>query len=162
LTYNTKITTPKRYFNIELNNKNKKLLSNLPLAGKKLDNDKEKREWLCKRFELVDAMNLTGQLEHGWNVYKNFLLILRYLEGHTEEANLFIPNWLKENKEAFKQLLNQNDTFYQIEKYLIWHDCGKPFCLKMDNEGKKHYPDHENISYQIAKCCLQELDKKNS
>jgi hypothetical protein len=36
-----------------------------------------------------------------------------------------------------------------IDTYQIYHDCGKPFCLEIDENGKRHYPDHANISANI-------------
>lgn len=28
------------------------------------------------------------------------------------------------------------------------HDCGKPFCLKADEEGRRHFPNHAQVSYE--------------
>lgn len=38
-----------------------------------------------------------------------------------------------------------------VLRYQEFHDCGKPFCLYFDEEGKKHFPDHANVSYNIWK-----------
>lgn len=37
-----------------------------------------------------------------------------------------------------------------IKAYHIFHDCGKSYCLEIDKEGRKHFPNHANISYDIA------------
>lgn len=34
-----------------------------------------------------------------------------------------------------------------IELYQIYHDCGKPYCLQIDEEGRRHFPNHATISY---------------
>lgn len=33
--------------------------------------------------------------------------------------------------------------------YHIYHDCGKPFCRQVDEEGKQHFPDHARVSAAI-------------
>jgi CRISPR/Cas system-associated endonuclease Cas3-HD len=45
-------------------------------------------------------------------------------------------------------------TYYKYKKsihlYLVFHDCGKPFCKTID-DTKVHFYDHENLSYLIFK-----------
>lgn len=36
-----------------------------------------------------------------------------------------------------------------MEQYHIYHDCGKPYCLTIDEEGRQHFPDHARISASI-------------
>lgn len=38
-----------------------------------------------------------------------------------------------------------------LKLYTIFHDIGKAFCLQVDSDGKRHFPDHANVSYQIFK-----------
>jgi hypothetical protein len=26
------------------------------------------------------------------------------------------------------------------------HDCGKPYCITIDEDGRRHFPDHANVS----------------
>lgn len=33
-----------------------------------------------------------------------------------------------------------------LKKYHFYHDCGKHLCLTIDANGKKHYPNHAEIS----------------
>lgn len=33
-------------------------------------------------------------------------------------------------------------------EYALMHDCGKPYCRTIDNDGKQHFPNHAEISYQ--------------
>lgn len=35
-----------------------------------------------------------------------------------------------------------------IEEYTVHHDCGKVFCLQYDAAGKRHFPNHAQVSYQ--------------
>lgn len=36
-----------------------------------------------------------------------------------------------------------------MEQYHIYHDCGKPFCRTIDEEGRQHFPDHARVSASI-------------
>lgn len=36
-----------------------------------------------------------------------------------------------------------------MEQYHIYHDCGKPFCRIVDEDGKQHFPDHAKISASV-------------
>jgi putative nucleotidyltransferase with HDIG domain len=33
--------------------------------------------------------------------------------------------------------------------YALYHDCGKPFCRIIDEDGKQHFPNHAEISAKI-------------
>jgi len=32
--------------------------------------------------------------------------------------------------------------------YHYFHDCGKPFCYTVDENGKEHYPNHSQVSFE--------------
>lgn len=36
------------------------------------------------------------------------------------------------------------------------HDCGKPLCLTIDDEGKRHFPNHAKISYDVFKSLFED------
>lgn len=36
-----------------------------------------------------------------------------------------------------------------IVSYMQWHDCGKPYCLEIDQDGRRHYPNHAALSASI-------------
>lgn len=44
---------------------------------------------------------------------------------------------------------------------MIYHDCGKPFCLQVDEEGKRHFPNHAEISKQTWLSCNGDLPTAN-
>lgn len=44
-------------------------------------------------------------------------------------------------------LRNQADR-HTAQLYQQWHDCGKPYCMQIDKEGKAHFPDHASVSFQ--------------
>ncbi len=88
--------------------------------------------------ELIQKMSECEQtkgqsvLEHGVSV-KNYLFDL-------------INHWVLENKDLLLSSLPDDET---LELYTIYHDCGKPFCLEIDENGKRHFPNHAEVSYQI-------------
>lgn len=36
----------------------------------------------------------------------------------------------------------------QMIQYMIYHDCGKPLCITIDDQGKRHFPNHAEVSYK--------------
>ncbi len=47
-----------------------------------------------------------------------------------------------------EQILNHIHDLETIKTYNIYHDIGKPFCRVMDEDGKQHFPDHAQVSYE--------------
>lgn len=60
-------------------------------------------------------------------------------------SNYQIPDWLRDNRHF---LINQAYPFVIINRYTVFHDCGKPFCRTVDEAGKVHFPNHAEISRQ--------------
>ena len=83
-------------------------------------------------------------LEHGLfvNAYYNDLRS-HILFDTPLEYEWKLPEWASDPI-LWKFLLPEED----IKTYQIYHDCGKPFCIEYDNEGRKHFPDHANVSYE--------------
>lgn len=69
--------------------------------------------------------------EHGQDVHKWFLK-LKY------------PSWAK-------SLTDKLPSMDILKLYHIYHDCGKPFCKIIDNEGKQHFPGHAELSAKLWK-----------
>jgi hypothetical protein len=36
-----------------------------------------------------------------------------------------------------------------MKEYHIFHDCGKPFCIEIDENNKPHFPNHTQKSFEI-------------
>ena len=73
--------------------------------------------------------------------------LLDHLEKGTHLKHEWrIPEWLYENKDFILSNLVDRDT---LKLYTIMHDCGKPLCIQIDEEGKRHFPNHAEISYQV-------------
>lgn len=79
-------------------------------------------------------------LNHGHSVWK---YTKRLISGQWD--GLLIPEWLKENHAYIVNNLHPTEI---VKKYNIYHDCGKPYCLTEDEQGR-HFPDHARISKDI-------------
>ncbi len=88
-------------------------------------------------------------LDHGISV-KNYLfdLINHLRNGDTLKYEWVLPDWLYANKDLILSSLPDDNT---LELYTTYHDCGKPFCLTIDSDGKRHFPNHAEVSYNIFK-----------
>lgn len=47
------------------------------------------------------------------------------------------------------EIVNNLHPIEIVKRYNIYHDCGKPYCLEIDSEGKSHFPSHEVISKSL-------------
>jgi len=88
-------------------------------------------------------------LEHGISV-KNYLFdLINHLRNETPlKYEWSLPNWILENKEFILANLADDKT---LGLYSEYHDIGKPFCLEVDDTGKRHFPNHAEKSYDIFK-----------
>jgi hypothetical protein len=97
-----------------------------------------------KSCEQTKGMNV---LEHGEMVRDYFHELYFHLyEDSTLRYEWKLPEWLIENKDL---ILNKLCHDYTIQDYMILHDCGKPYCKTIDQEGKQHFPNHEQVSYEV-------------
>jgi hypothetical protein len=48
-----------------------------------------------------------------------------------------------------QKILNALPSKHILEKYTLWHDCGKPFCRTENEEGKIRYPNHAQKSAEL-------------
>jgi len=99
-------------------------------------------------------------LDHGRDVYARYLDLIQ----PTPLLKWRMPEWVEKLRPLQLPLEIMKD-------YLIYHDCGKPFCRVIDEEGKQHFPDHAQKSYetwmqyaeteqdrQIGKLILMDMD----
>ena len=85
--------------------------------------------------------------EHGVSV-KNYLFdLLDHLrKGTPLKYKWCLPDWLYENKDMILKSLPNDWT---LKLYTEFHDCGKPYCLTIDENGKRHFPNHAKVSYEV-------------
>lgn len=98
---------------------------------------------------MKDCQQAQGQstLEHGFSV-KNYLfdLINHLKKGTPLKYNWQLPDWILSNK---KLIINNLPPEKDLKIYTIFHDIGKWKCLTIDDEGKRHFPNHAKVSYDI-------------
>ena len=95
----------------------------------------------------TDTQNV---LEHGLSVWK---YTQKIISG--EWRGFKLPDWFKEN---WPSIINNLHSWDVIKDYNIYHDCGKPYCIEYDSEGKRHFPDHAEVS---KKTFLEVFPDKN-
>lgn len=117
----------------------KRLCKNLPLAGK---------EFVPPVQELIRDMENTFQfegrnmLEHGRHVFKYSNKVITALKAG-ESSDLKVPDIFFEYSNFLLSNLHSDDI---MRNYTIWHDCGKPYCRTVDENGKQHFKNHAKIS----------------
>lgn len=83
--------------------------------------------------------------QHGIAARDNYLAICRILEGKQPDT-YGLPSQLFEAYCKNERVSEATSSLYQE-----WHDCGKPACKSVDSEGRIHYPQHAEVSYQQFK-----------
>lgn len=130
----------------------KRLCSSLPLSGKKVNEGASER--LALKFQVIKAMKgceqRSGQniWEHGESVRDHLMDLVNFLRdpSYTSKHTWRYPQWFLSHSKA---LIERLPPDHILEKYTLWHDCGKPFCRFVDRDGKVHYPDHAKTSAAI-------------
>lgn len=79
------------------------------------------------------------------SIYAHGLAVWNYTEKLISGniSDMRIPRWYHDYKERILKTLPSSDA---IRNYCIFHDLGKAFCLEIDENGKRHFPNHEIIS----------------
>lgn len=105
-------------------------------------------EQLIKDMKSCEQTKGMSVLDHGEMVRDYFHDLYFHLYEDTDLRYQWkLPNWLIENKNF---ILNEglcND--YIMQDYMIMHDCGKPYCRTVDENGKQHFPNHAQVSYDV-------------
>jgi len=124
----------------------RKKLKNLPLLGKE---NKYSYKNVINKMITTPQNNKQNILEHGLSVMKYFNEIKKTLENSTEYnsfLNLKIPDFIIDNKYFILENLLSDDI---LNEYQLYHDIGKPYCIKYDKDGKVHFPNHEDYSSKV-------------
>lgn len=103
--------------------------------------------------QLIKDMRKTEQtkgqsvLEHGLSVRNYTFDLINHLRYNTPlNFDWILPDWVYTNKELILSNLPDDKI---IKYYTILHDCSKPYCLKVDDEGKNHFENHAELSADI-------------
>lgn len=77
-----------------------------------------------------------SMLQHGQSVAKEALNIIHNMDNHALKGYEYISDKLNLEHVSISDLI----------LYWTYHDCGKHLCLEIDEFGRKHYPNHAEIS----------------
>lgn len=82
-------------------------------------------------------------LDHGISVDEFYRDLKNHIEkGESLQYDWKLPDWIYEDVVWD----NQSD---KVHDYLVYHDCGKPYCRIVDSEGKVHFPNHSEVSARV-------------
>lgn len=84
--------------------------------------------------------------EHGLSVWKHTQSIINILHSGQSNNLYKIPDWMMRYKQ---DIIDKLLDLSIIEEYTIHHDCSKPYCKVIDNEGRQHFPNHAELAYKI-------------
>lgn len=86
-------------------------------------------------------------LDHGNLVHDRYFDFLAHLRAGTPLTGEWrLPSWLVENS-LFVLSKLASDTV--VKNYTIYHDCGKPSVLTIDEDGRRHFPGHAAASERV-------------
>lgn len=83
--------------------------------------------------------------QHGVSVREHMLELITFLKTQHIGEGWKLPDWMYQYREQLLAALLPIDI---ITEYCLFHDAGKPYCLTIDDCGKRHFPNHAEASYQ--------------
>jgi hypothetical protein len=83
--------------------------------------------------------------QHGVSVKEHIFELIAFLKTGQISDGWKLPTWMHEYREQILASLLPDEI---IETYTVFHDCGKPYCLTIDEEGRRHFPNHPWMSHQ--------------
>jgi hypothetical protein len=98
-----------------------------------------------------------NMIEHGEAVADKFEELYEWLEypchddGCSQRAAdppFKVPTWVSTYREELLTAVNKH-SLQDIRHYHEYHDCGKPYCRTIDNEGKQHFHGHTEVSARV-------------
>ncbi|AOG03366.1 hypothetical protein [Bosea sp. RAC05] len=97
---------------------------------------------LVEKMKSCEQMPGLSVLDHGIMVrdyYKDLIGHIR--EGNPLQFSWRLPEWITDPRLKQRLLCDELMATYQV-----YHDCGKPFCLVIGEDGKRHFPNHAQVS----------------
>lgn len=103
------------------------------------------------RKTLIETMTSCEQtagmtiLQHGEMVAVYYADLIDHLEhGAPLNFQWRLPEWASR-----PEVLDALPSREIMGEYHLFHDCGKPACLTVDEDGRRHFPNHTATSKQI-------------
>ena len=101
---------------------------------------------LIRQMKECPQTDTQSVYEHGVSVKEHIFELISFLRTGQIGEGWKLPDWMSEYREQLLASLLPDDI---IKAYTVFHDCGKPYCLTIDDNGKRHFPDHAEVSYNI-------------
>lgn len=127
----------------------RKVTKYLPLAGKEfgaIDKHVLTKEKVLHDMSQTFQFETQSVLQHGESVYRYSQKLMKCLAETSTDTDMRIPDAFREHWSFIKANLYDEAT---LREYMELHDCGKPYCRTVDEDGKQHFPDHAQKSYEI-------------
>ncbi len=106
-------------------------------------------EQLIKDMEACDQTKGMSVLQHGKLVNNYYLDLIDHLRSKAKlKFEWRLPEWIETQKDKILSNLYADHT---MGRYQVNHDCGKPYCRTVDENGKQHFSDHAKASYEVWK-----------
>lgn len=101
----------------------------------------------CFQFQNMNV------LQHGESVAQWFEELYDHLaDGLPLASEWRLPDWIKNKDPLLLSALALMDKDL-LRIYQIYHDCGKPLCRTVDDEGRQHFPNHAEVSSRRFLAC---------
>lgn len=94
----------------------------------------------CYQFENVNMY------EHGIMVHDAYLQLISLLE-----SGMILEGLPEELIDVYQINKNNLLNISCMKLYHTYHDCGKPYCRTVDEDGRQHFPNHSEVSYEKFK-----------
>lgn len=82
-------------------------------------------------------------LQHGESVHQMLEHLISHLTSGEPIEGWRIPAWLTSHGKQIAESCHEPSVRHY---YTVYHDCGKPHCRTVDENGKAHFPDHAKAS----------------
>ena len=102
---------------------------------------------LTQNMAACEQMSGYSTLQYGLDCYQNYDNLIEYIGlQRLDEPDWKFPDWCRLYGPELSHNLHDHKT---AERYIIFHDCGKWACLTTDADGKRHFPNHAEVSQNI-------------
>lgn len=86
-------------------------------------------------------------LAYGYHDSKNETLI--------GKDKFILPDWWFKYELCLANRHSRNIMLW----YTTYHDVGKPYCLEIDSDGRRHFPNHAEKSYEVWMELIKDSDQ---
>jgi hypothetical protein len=97
-------------------------------------------------MKACEQANGLSVYQHGLDVANWYSALYAHLLGESTAYKFDIKD---ADLHKLQLLLPQAMKPAEARMYQIFHDCGKPRCLTIDEDGKRHFHNHAEESYQL-------------